>query len=239
MMKHVVILAHAGDAGARMVALWLASELGSQTVRIVRPEVLSLAKWSLRVDCHGAASTSIEWPQKEPLEGSSIGAVFNRIRHLPVPRFRRACAKDRDYADAEFHAVVTGWLARYGERVVQGVRRDPLLTPMLPLQHWATAAAACGLPVAARTVTNQAEEVVAGTVLVAGSQVGGIFADRFGRRCLATAQALRLSLLEFRFAIAGSDVVLAEVDPLPPLDEPWAAALTGQLLASVAAGRPH
>ena len=74
-----------------------------------------------------------------------------------------------------------------------------------------------------------------GTVLVAGNQTGGTLADRYGQHALAMARALGSRLLELRFASNGSETVLVDVDPLPPLTEPWAAGLTGQLLASMAA----
>ena len=253
----VIILAHATDVGAGLVARWLERELGVTAVRMVRPETLSLAQWSVRVDARGRAAVRVAWQGTEPIEDCSVGAVLNRIHWLPSPRFLRSCSKDRDYAGAEFQAVVTSWLGRFSDRVVHVVRRDARLTPVLPLQHWATAAAANGLPVAARTVTNSAralrwraaettsgrgasaaEEVPAGSVLVAGNQTGGLLAGRFGASCLATARALGFPLLEFRFASAGDETVLGDVDPLPPLVEPWAAALTGHLLASLAAEGP-
>jgi len=254
----VIILAHATDAGAVLVAKWLVRELGVTGVRIVRPETLSLAHWSVRVDAHGNAVVRAAWHGTAPIEDSGVGAVLNRIHCLPSPRFLRSCSKDRDYAGAEIQAVVTSWLGRFGDRVVHVVRRDGKLTPSLPLQHWAVAAAANGLPVAVRTVTNSAralrwrtprttggrgapapEEVAAGSVLVAGNQTGGLLAGRFGAGCVATARALRFPLLEFRFASAGDETVLCDVDPLPPLGEAWAAALTGRLLASLAAEGPR
>jgi hypothetical protein len=250
----VIILAHASDAGAALVAEWLAARVGPQAIRIVRPESLTFAVWSQRVDRHGRMTSRVEWPSREAVEDSQVGAVLNRIRYLPVPRFRRSCAKDRDYAAAEFHAVVTGWLGQFGERAVHVVRRHPLLTPVLPLQHWASAAAACNLPVRARIIASSARalrwqvcrasgaqnarwtsEVVDGTVLVAGNQTGGTLAHRYGVHCVETARALRAPLLEFRFASNGTEEVLVDVDPLPPLTQRWAAGLTGQLLASIAA----
>jgi len=252
MTAAVLILAHATDAGAAMVAEELACELGSVAVRVVRPEALSLARWSQRVDARGGASTRIELPFGQPLADAGLPAVLNRIRYLPVPRFQRASAKDRDYAGAELQAIVASWLNELGERVVHSVRRHPWVTPTLPLQHWASAAAAAGLPVAARTIATSPHTaaasimspkastvkpvgyVITGTVLVAGNEVGGSLASRYGARCLAAASALGFALLEFRFAFEEGDIVLVDADPLPPLFEPWAAAMTGALLKSIA-----
>jgi hypothetical protein len=253
----VLVLAHAADAGAAAVAAWLARESGPQAVRIVRPEALSLSRWSQRVDARGRASTRIVPSRAPPLASAEVGAVLNRIRYLPAPRFHRASGKDQEYAGAELQAVVASWLAELGDRVVHAVRRHPWVTPLLPLQHWARAAAACGLPVAARTLANSPRAygsrggrsdfpnaaddhiagigmIAAGTVVVAGNEVGGALSARYGPSALAAARALEFPLLEFRFAIEKNETVLVEVDPLPPLAEPWAAALVGRLLAALA-----
>ncbi|HVP53583.1 MAG TPA: hypothetical protein VMU45_01210 [Candidatus Eisenbacteria bacterium] len=153
-MKQVLVIAHATDAGAALVAARLRSELGAQAVHMVRPEVLSLARWSHRVDEHGRASTHLTLPGKPPMYSGDIGAALNRIRYLPVTRFQHSPQKDRDYAGVELQALVASWLAELGERAIHPVRRHPWVTPSLPQQYWASAAAACGLPVAPRTITT-------------------------------------------------------------------------------------
>lgn len=246
----VLVIAHAGDAGASAVAAWLANELGAERVGVARPEALSLARWSHRVDAQGRASTRIVLPRMGTLDTSGIGAVLNRIRHLAAPRFRRAPAKDREYAGAELQALVASWLAEHGDRVVPSLRRHPCVMPGLPWQHWASAAAAHGLPVRSTPVPgpvpgptagwptgDQAIDVATGptsTVLVAGDRVGGALADRHGRACRAMAASLGFPLLEFRFAVEGARDALVAVDPFPALDEAWAAALAGGLLQSLA-----
>jgi hypothetical protein len=246
-----VVLAHATDVGAASVAAWLARELGADRVRVVRPEALSRARWVHHIDAHGHPSTRFRLPNLNLPTSNEVGAVLNRIRHLPMPGFTRASAKDRDYAGAELQAVVASWLAGFGERAIHAVRRHPWLTPVLPLQHWASAAASCGLPVARRTIVNsprvrgadrriayshdadRAEGVNVDTVLVAGRYLGGALVDRYGAPCLEAARLLGFPLLEFRFAVEGHDTCLVWVDPLPPLVEPWAAALAGKLLRSL------
>ncbi len=259
MTAPVVILAHATDLGAESVAVSLERRFGSQAVRIVRPEMLSLASWSHRVDSRGRATTRLTLPKSEPIEDSRVGAVLNRIRYLPVPRFHRASVKDRDYAGVEMQALVASWLAGFGTRAVHVVRAHPWLTPQLPLQHWAAPAAACGLPVAAHTIsssprvappharrehngttspTGDTTTGPASTVLVAGSQTSGPLSNAFGQRCLRVARVLGFPLLEFRFTREGGSTVLAAVDPLPSLVEPWATALTVDLLGSLAGESP-
>lgn len=259
MTRAVLILAHAGDAGAGMVAEWFAGRPGSPVVRVVRPETLSLARWSHRVNARGRATTRLGWPETEPvcsgevgvgLGGAEVGALLNRLRYLPVTRFLRASARDRDYAAAELEALVAGWVVSFGDRAVHDLRRHPWLTPALPFQHWASAAAACGLPVAPRTIVSSSralrwhtpatppsiggEGTVTGTVLVAGGETGGTLAAAYGERCLAVARRLGFTLVEFRFSGEVAAPRLSGVDPVPPLNEPWAAAMTGRLLESLA-----
>jgi hypothetical protein len=240
----ILVLAHATDAGAASVAAWLAREHGAEAVRTLRPEVLSLARWSQHIDPHGRSSARLAPATAQPLADAEVGAVLHRICYLPMPAFSRATAKDRDYAAAELQAVVAGWLAGFGDRAIHSLRRHPWVTPTLPLQRWAKAAVACGLPVAGRTIASSPRARVAGndadpagwppagTVLVAGSGVGGPLADEYGARCLAAARLLDLPLLEFCFAVEDRGRRLVQVDPMPPLVEPWSVALVGRLLGS-------
>lgn len=176
MNRLIIILAHATDAGAASVAQDLRRELGPLRVRVVHPEMLSLAAWSHRVDARGCSSTRVALPGAEPVHSAEIGAVLNRIRYLPVPAFGRAAPKDQEYAGAELQALVASWLAGLGDRVVHVVRRHPWLTPMLPLQHWAAAAARSGLPVLSRAVSNSArprpEGVHGGRPTSVGTSIG-------------------------------------------------------------------
>ncbi len=256
MSMSILILAHATDWGAESVASCLAQRRGPHAVRLVRPELLSLASWSHRVDAHGRASTRLVVPKMEPIDDQEVGAGLNRIRYLPVPRFHRSSAKDRDYAGIELQALVASWLAQFGSRVVHAVRRHAIVTPTLPLQQWAAAAAACGLPVATRTFSTSPRALRLGsasarrepddravpdgdhhsgsTVLVAGDRTGGELSSTFGQRCARAARLLGLPLLEFSFARRASGAVITGVDPLPSLNEPWAVTLTADLLESIA-----
>lgn len=98
----------------------------------------------------------------------------------------------------ELQALVLSWLAACGGCVVQPLRGQPWLTPQLPLLHWASAAARCGLPVADQSAVAAPAPWDA-TVLVAGPLSTGILAGRLGVACVATAQNLGFTLLEFRF----------------------------------------
>lgn len=216
----ILVLAHASDAGAASVAAAAHNLLSGTPTEVwtVRPESLGLAAWSHSVDVHGCAHTRLVLPGRPALHSTQIRAVFNRIQHLPVPPFSPVHPKDRDYAAMELQALVLSWLAACGDCVVQPLRGQPWLIPQLPLLHWASAAARCGLPVAVRDADTTAEPWDA-TVLVAGMLTTGVLAGRLGVACVATAQNLGFTLLEFRFNREGDRAALVDVSPHPALSD--------------------
>ncbi|BDT68111.1 hypothetical protein os1_22930 [Comamonadaceae bacterium OS-1] len=216
----ILVLAHASDAGAASVAASVRNLLAGAPVEVwtVRPESLGLAAWSHTVDAHGCAHTRLVLPGRPALHSNQIRAVFNRIQHLPMPQFSQAPPKDRDYAAMELQALVLSWLAACGGCVVQPLRGQPWLTPQLPLLHWASAAARCGLPVADQSAVAAPAPWDA-TVLVAGPLSTGILAGRLGVACVATAQNLGFTLLEFRFQRDSEGATLVDVSPHPELSD--------------------
>jgi hypothetical protein len=232
MSEVVLVLAHAADTGAASVAASLHSMLREDAehsgveVWTVRPATLSQAVWSHHVDDHGHAETQLVLPGRPAVGSHQVRAVFNRIQHLPVPGFLYGSAQDRDYAAAEFQALMQSWLASLGARVVHSLLKQALLSPQLPLLRWADAAASCGLPVAQRDAGMPALEWDA-TVLVSGAQTTGVLAGRFGSACRVASQALGFSVLEFRFvrrAKAPADTLatsfeLVGVSPYPALTD--------------------
>lgn len=245
----VLILAHAGDAGAAAVAAQLARTPGAPRVRLVRPEALTLARWSHRLPAHGAALTRIDGARGAPVADGEVGAVLDRIRRLPAAGFHRATAKDRDYAAAEWQALVASWLAALGDRVVHPVHRHPWVTPLLSTLHWSAAAASAGLPLAHCACREHARAAAAtsgdcgcstgnppavddasGRVLVADEEADGTLAAVFGEVCIATARQLGFPLLEFRFIRQDGEFRLAAVDALPALQDPRDVVRVGRLL---------
>ncbi|MBC7683006.1 MAG: hypothetical protein H7172_11780 [Ferruginibacter sp.] len=216
----ILVLAHASDSGAASVAASVHNLLSGTPTEVwtVRPESLGQAAWSHTVDAHGYAHTRLVLPGRAALHSTQIRAVFNRIRHLPVPRLSDPQPADRDYAAQELQALVLSWLAACGDCVVQPLRSQPWLVPQLPLLHWASAAARCGLPVAVRDARSVAEPWDA-TVLVAGMLTTGVLAVRLGVACVATAQNLGFTLLEFRFNRQGEAATLVDVTPHPALSD--------------------
>jgi hypothetical protein len=74
---------------------------------------------------------------------------------------------------------------------------------------------------------------VGGKVLVAGKEVGGSLARRYGLRCQTAASVLGFSLIEFLFAMEKGETVLVDVEPLPQLVEPWASIMVGRFLKAI------
>jgi len=259
----LLVLAHAADAGAASVAARLAELCGRERVRRLTPEALGLARWSHRVDARGRASTTLVSPRSAPVRSADLALVLSRLRTLPAPRFQRASARNRDYADSELQALVSSWLFELGERVVPSLRRHPWLVPMLPVLHWAGAAAVAGIPVARATALSapvaaversrdcacatassrrpgalEGEAVApAGTVLVAGPRAAGELAASLGTACVAAAERLALPLLEFRFARVGARPTLVHVEPFPALREPWEVETVSRWLHASVEGR--
>ena len=94
------------------------------------------------------------------LENDRIAAVLNRIRMVEPPQFARSTPRDREYAQAEFHALVLSWLEQLGDRVVNrpqaaclhGYQYTPLQDRMWFSSH--------GLPTAEFQLVSNARRIV-------------------------------------------------------------------------------
>lgn len=154
MSAEILVLAHAHDEGAAAVARAVATLRGGEAVVRLAPEVLGLAHWSHRVDTAGRASTQLTTPSGARLDSAPTLAVLNRVQYVPAPRFARAVRRDREYAAAELHALVTSWLAGLGRRVVNPIGdRAWGPGPGTP-RGWLVLARSCGLPVARSAVAT-------------------------------------------------------------------------------------
>ena len=218
----VLVLAHADDAGAASVAAAVRSLLVPRYRELevwgVRPETLGLASWLHTVDTHGRPHTLVALPGRPELDSAQILAVFNRIQYLPTLPGNHASAQDQAYAERERQSLVLSWLLACGDRAVQPLRSQAGLMSQLPARQWAAAASRCGLQVAAGDATTPVRPWDA-TVLVAGAHTTGVLATRLGKACLAIAQALGFTLLEFRFVRRADAVELVDVCPHPKLSD--------------------
>jgi len=242
-----VVIAHGSDHGALHLARHLSGRSPGRSVLLLRPETLAMARWSHGLDRGGRAHTRLTLPDGLALEGGDIGVLINRIQWLTAPRFRRASAKDRDYADMELQALVTSWLGELADRVVPSLRRYPWLIPSITQLNWAEAALEAGLPIAngqrrlsggsSRSALHRDQDskraIPSGQVLIAGEHLGGSLAGCFGKGCVAVAQSLGLPLLLFQFEDRGAGPSLGEVSLYPLLREPWEVQLVGQMVESM------
>jgi hypothetical protein len=250
-----LVVAHREDGGAAAVAADLERRLGPGSARLLRPESLGLARWSHRIDARGHAETCVAFGRDCIIDSRVLRVVFNRIRRLPAVNFRRATPRNRDYAGAELQALIVSWLAELDARAVPPVRAHPWVVTPLPATRWVAAAAACKLPVVARTLATsprlevptpaeptwgsvkRAESPASAprtSVVVAGDDAAGKLSGGFGAACISASHQLGLPLLEFRFVRAGREWLLEHVDAMPALDEAWSAALAAGFLESIA-----
>jgi hypothetical protein len=220
---HLLILAHALDAGAHGVAAHIAPVLGPR-LTVLRPEWLGQAHWSQRIDARGSARTLLRWHGGRRLDGSQFGVVWNRIRVLPQAAFRASAARDRDYAGAELQAMVASWLAELGARVEPPMRRHAAVTPALHHLHWAGAASRCGLALAPGESASASAPAEAFSVLRTPielcASVSAVWPAPFVRACHAMAGELGFALLSLGFRGTPAAPLLCRVDAHPALSSP-------------------
>lgn len=255
-MTVCVVIADPGDDGA-------ASLVGALSARgvpaaAIEPARLGLARWVHVLDARGRASTVIDLPDGRRLADGEIGAVLCRSASFPMARFTGSAPADRDYATAEFLALVVSWLRGLGDRVVNDVDGVSSIGPTWTGRRALVEAQRAGLPIVTSVVATSGRLVpgfsgspyaarmpwteVAGPpvehVLVTGSQAFGRLADRFGAACTTLAERVRCRLLEVSFAIdeaAGADAYrVSSVSPVPALREAWGIEAVARLLESIA-----
>ncbi|MFJ9517079.1 hypothetical protein ACIRPK_02245 [Kitasatospora sp. NPDC101801] len=260
----VLVLADRADLGAAAVARALAGRLGGDRVLPLSPAELARARWSHRVSAAGTATTRLTFPDGQVLTDTGTAAVLHRLSALPVLGLGRASPKDLDYARAELHALVAGWLLGLGSRVLglvsaYGTAHGPL-SPTTALVH----AERCGLPVARSGGATRGGLLTAASgelelprpawpgganapvpveirpepgldrLLYCGSRPVGRLADRYGPRLHRLAGLLGTRLFELRL---GPDGSVTDVDPCPPLaTAEQRAAVTDELVALARSG---
>jgi hypothetical protein len=146
-MKRVLILAHADDSGAMQVAKVIGSQLGSQAIEVIPPEILATFQWSHHIDSEGKATTLCKLPNQREFFPDSIGCLFNRLRYVSHIPFAHSLPKNRDYAVAELHALIISWIYELGMRVVNPLSlTSGIVSPISP-SKWLSLAQQCGLPI--------------------------------------------------------------------------------------------
>ncbi|OBC13729.1 hypothetical protein A5784_30945 [Mycobacterium sp. 852013-50091_SCH5140682] len=254
-MANVVIVADPGDTGAAAVASAIAAHHADLRVSVVSPASLSGAAWTHAVDRGGTATTNIALPGGRRIDSTDLAAVLVRSEAVPVPRFAKSSAADRNYAAAEFRALMVSWLRSLGRRVINGVDGMGLTGPSWSPQRWLVEAGRAGLRVAdsdrsscARIVEGWqgspydarrpyrgpvAQAARAGEIAVVTGDL--VVADQTGLDAvpyLALASAARCRVLEVE--LAGAHVVAVRPVPFRTVTDPRAVNAVASLVARVA-----
>lgn len=225
---YVLVLAHRGDAGAEAVARAIAARRGAAILSggpshlpralLVRPEELGRARrWSHTLTTDGSAGGALELHSGILLGAEDVCCVLNRVVALPLARFARASARDRDYAAMEMHALLASWLLGLGCQVVNPMDGEGPAGRWSRLR-WLASAAQVGLPVLRRAATGAAAPGGrASSLLVTGERAHGELSPLFEDAAAELAARSRCPLLELTFARSRGEWALAEVEPTPAL----------------------
>ncbi|GJD51975.1 hypothetical protein OPKNFCMD_4734 [Methylobacterium crusticola] len=148
MTPDFLVIAPAGDASAGAVAAALTRRHGAGRVAQLPTGQLARCRWTHRVAPDGAARTRLRRPDGAALDCAHVRCVLDRMLAPPtLPRFARSHPKDRDYAAAEFHALLASWLAGFGPRLINPAGPWTLVGGRRPRRAWMLDAASRGLPV--------------------------------------------------------------------------------------------
>lgn len=250
MSTEFLVIADPQDGGAARVTRRLSALHGAQRVLQVSPTALSRSKWLHTISPGGVCHTTIGLPDGRTLDDRDIRSALNRITSPPfVPAFTTASVKDRDYAAAEFQALLISWLASLGSRVISPAGPGLLTGAYGPSLSWIGYAVAAGLNVHVPTMatpdlvpynatqTRPQDRSADSYVLVAGRRVLGPLAPRFGLQCLDIARRLGLALASFKFVKSDHELKLACVDCMPPLAQDREVDVVVRLMAEEPEGR--
>jgi hypothetical protein len=229
-VRRVLIVADAGDANVAAVAAVLRTR--NVAALLASPVHLALAGWRHSMSAEGHVQTCLALGERI-VDADSLGAVWFRAASLPAPRFRDSAAADRDYAQAELHALVVSWLQSLGGRIVNAVDGNGLCGPSWAPTRWLTEARRAGLPIAPQVMATSARFVrgwrgspfaarqplatamppAEHRVLVVDDRtVGGPDAS-IAAACMRLAAAARCRILRVGFVETGPQLAVSMVDP--------------------------
>lgn len=147
-----VLLHHEDDADARMLGTALA-RAGSVPVMAVTIEALvSAPLLTLGLSLEGARARATLADGRRVDSRRSRGLI-NRAADFPATATSRAIPADRAYTDAEWRAVLSGWITAF-PRVLNRPAGMSLSGPSLHPLAWEAAAAAAGLRVSGLSFTE-------------------------------------------------------------------------------------
>lgn len=243
-----LILADADDVSSDLVGAGLVAR-GYPVLR-AGSATLAGSRWWHSPD---GAGTRLELPDGTGIDDGRIGIVLNRLDTLVLPRFATAAAEDRDYAVAEFAALLASWLGGLSVPVANPPGGEQAWAVSLHPLGWHALAVQHGLAVGDFVVASSVRggacaglQRLGDNGFPRGSDVAGWYRARseagrlrvwvFGAACVGTddpaltaACSTFVAALGLRYAALGFDWAdegwrLVDVSPRPPLDAPPVAA---------------
>ncbi len=172
----VLILAEPDDVSSEFVG----RQLRQRGCPVLRVSVADLARARWQHSPEGEGATTLVFADGRQVHDASIGVVLNRLASLALPAFAHASPADRDYAGAEFAALLSSWLHRLQVPVANWVSGDnPYAAARHPL-GWHVLAAGQGIEVADFVVASSLRggagtglRRVGGSAYPRGSDVAG------------------------------------------------------------------
>jgi hypothetical protein len=161
----LLILADASTDATAVRLSVLANEFMAAT--LVAPVELALAeRWAHRVQGR-VVRTTFTTRGGITIDSETVVGVFNRLWMVPAPALK-VRTEDREYAQAELHALVVSWLAALRCPVINPASPHALCgSPLSPLR-WHVLAHRAGLePLAMRFTTSQRRFPAPGKIRVA------------------------------------------------------------------------
>ena len=132
-MGLILLLPGPDGLGAGEVAGAL-RRLGHDVV-ILTALALEGSTWEHRIDAAGVC-TRLTPPGRSAISHTEVGAVLNRLSAPSLARFARSDPRDRDYAAAEWQALLMSWLEGLGDRVIGRVDGQGLRSLHAGLSWW-------------------------------------------------------------------------------------------------------
>jgi hypothetical protein len=222
-----------GDA-SDISALWVHQELrarGVAPLELITADALSMADyWEHRI---AGERASIRFRvDKLDIAGEQLRGVVNRLYTVPIPHWRSAEQRDRDYVQQELIALFLSWLHGLPCPVINRPTPQGLSGQWRPESEWVVLAHKAGLPVAPyrQSAHDRIDEMkgekrliprgaLVQTVIIVGDTVAGAaISQPLAAACRRLVQLAGTELLGIDFVAGdGDSLTFAGASPMPYL----------------------
>jgi len=155
---------------------------------------------------------------------STITGVLTRLPAIHAEMLPHIHAADREYVAGEMTAFLIAFLSALPCRLLNRPTAGSLLGPAWRPEQWIRAAAKAGIPVRPihrgvrlSALSPPESEIVAEVTLI-GDRIFGDGEPSVAAWAHSLAQAAGVGMLTLGFALYGSGLALARVDPMPDLN---------------------